>query len=145
MEKAGEYNVNSKSIMELAQPHDTGVDASGGVYRGLRVDSGYDYPKKDNAEACGESVNTIMGITNAELDKLPNWNPMLSKCESDLPEELLYDKELDKILVAYSDAEIETQWQRISVSLAILRNLYAERADEEFLSRVKSLIEGMKI
>ena len=46
--------------------------------------------------------------------------------------------------VFIQDQEIETQWQRIKVSLAILRNLYAERADEEFLSRAKMLMEGMR-
>jgi len=42
------------------------------------------------------------------------------------------------------EQEIETQWTRVKTSLKILRNLYAERADEEFLSRAKSLMEGMK-
>ena len=41
------------------------------------------------------------------------------------------------------EQEIETQWQHIKVSLAILRNLYAERADEEFWTRAKMMMEGM--
>ena len=42
------------------------------------------------------------------------------------------------------DQEIETQWTKVKTSLKILRNLYTERADEEFLSRAKMLTEGMR-
>ena len=42
------------------------------------------------------------------------------------------------------EQEIETQWTKVKTSLKILRNLYTERADEDFLSRAKSLMEGIR-
>jgi hypothetical protein len=58
--------------------------------------------------------------------------------------ELRHDKVLDEILVAYSDEEIERQWQRVETSLTILRNLHIERANMEFWSRFEMVTKGMK-
>ena len=80
------------------------VDASGGVYRGLRVDSRYDSTPEEKQTPCSV-VDDSMFI---------------------------------------QEQEIETQWTKVKTSLKILRNLYTERADEEFLSRAKMLVEGMK-
>ena len=80
------------------------VEASGGVYRGLRVDRRYDSTPEDKQAPCSEPDDTMF----------------------------------------IQEQEIATQWQHIKVSLAILRNLYAERADEEFSTRTKMLMEGMK-
>jgi len=80
------------------------VDAPGGVYRGLRVDSRYD--------STPEGKQTPYSVADG--------------------------------LVFIQKQEIETQWTRVKTSLKILRNLYAERADEEFLSRAKSLMEGIR-
>jgi len=64
-----------------------------------------------------------------------------------------YDSTPDEKQTPYSVAddsmfiqkqEIETQWTRVKTSLKILRNLYAERADEEFWSRAKMLMEGIR-
>jgi len=43
--------------------------------------------------------------------------------------------------VFIQDAEIEMHCTRVKTSLKILRNLYIERANEEFLRREKSLME----
>lgn len=40
--------------------------------------------------------------------------------------------------------ELERQWQRIETSLAILRNLYIERANMEFWGRFEMVTKGMK-
>jgi len=39
------------------------------------------------------------------------------------------------------DQEIEEQWTRIEISLAIIRNLYIERVKEEFWRRAKMMME----
>ena len=44
-----------------------------------------------------------------------------------------------------NNEEIERQWQRIETSLAILRNLYTERANMEFWSRFEMVMKGMKL
>ena len=81
-----------------------------------------------------EAVNELIGIVEPE----PPWNPILPKSESDTP------RELDKILVAYSDEEIERQWQRIKTSLVILHNLHIERANMDFWTRAKMITEAMR-
>ena len=105
MEKQSEYIVNPKPFnVGLAQSPNINTEGTGGVYRGLKVDSRYNSTLEDKRGPC------------SVVD-----DPMFIQ-----------------------DAEIETQWTRVKTSLKILRNLYAERADEEFLSRAKSLMEGMK-
>lgn len=42
------------------------------------------------------------------------------------------------------DQEIQIQWTRIETSLAILRNLHIERANMEFWTRAKMLMEGIR-
>ena len=61
-----------------------------------------------------------------------------------MSKELLHDKVLDEILIAYSDEEIERQWQHIKTSLTILRNMHIERANMEFWTRFEMVTKGMK-
>lgn len=66
---------------------------------------------------------------------------LLSVCET---KELQHDKELDKILVTYSDEEIERQWQHVESSLKIIRNMNVERANMKFWSRFEMVTKGMR-
>ena len=77
------------------------VDASGGVYRGLRVDRRYDSTPEEKQAPCSVADDSMF----------------------------------------IQDAEIEMHCTRVKTSLKILRNLYIERANEEFLRREKSLME----
>ena len=189
MEKAGEYIYNP-----------TNTEGTGGVYRGLRVDSKStevdfyesigmktnpaevyniitegqegivetlegnrvgDCAKEGENEACGANLSAEPKPPYRRLEgkALADWcrwsgyscTDCAWRCENNqtsgynsTPEDKRGPCSEPDDQVFIQDQEIETQWQRIETSLAILRNLYIERANEEFLRREKSLMEGMR-
>ena len=174
------------------------VDASGGVYRGLRVDSKStevdfyesigiktnpaevrniitegtqctvetlegnrvgDCAKEGENEACGVNLSVRFGGKElAEWCRGRDYSctECALKCENNQttgyglsaidplaepePEPPWQDTECNDPMFI-QDQEIETQWTRVKTSLKILRNLYIERANEEFLRRAKMLME----